>query len=54
MGDLGDSWREHKDYKRKLKYHVERACEQCGRVQSIDTPRCIRCGEIDWLRKKGV
>ncbi len=52
MGDIGDYWREHRDYQRKLKYYDEKACTYCSRVQSDAAPFCIKCGATNWWEGK--
>ncbi len=48
MGELGDSWREHRDHKKRVAKYHEIACVHCGRKQNWEASRCIRCGRIDW------
>lgn len=51
MGDVGDYWREHRDYQKKAARYHEIPCVHCGRKQNWEAPRCIRCGRKDWYSK---
>ena len=46
MGEVGEYWREHRDYQRSLPKLDE--CWKCGRIQPITAPICVKCGEKHW------